>query len=217
MDKNKIIKFIGKDWFNLLEPAFVKHWDTISEKIKKEKRKITPQLDQIFKCFSECSLKDLSTVVIIKGPYSGLINNKLIADGIALSTTNSIKPPKKLKVLWDIWNDDYNEWSNSTDLTYLANQGVLMLNSNLTTVVGKKDAHSDIWNEFIEDVLKILSFKVTGLHYLIIGRSMLPIIDNINEKLNWVHTLLVVENVTVFTDINKNLKGRNLNEIKWLN
>ena len=36
---------------------------------------------------------------------------------------------------------------NNGDLTYLANQGILLLNCALTVIKGKSNSHAKIWSE----------------------------------------------------------------------
>jgi len=55
------------------------------------------------------------------------------------------------------------------DLTRWANQGVLMLNSALTTQVDKVGTHYDIWKDFIAYVLDMLSLTNSGLIFMLLG------------------------------------------------
>ena len=189
--KDKIVPFIGKEWWNIIGLAFELHWDKVSENIKKEQRAILPKLKNVLKCFKECPVDKFNSIILVDYPYSSLVNNQPIADGIALSSKYTKRPPKQLKMIWEIWNEDYNEWSNTTDLTYIANQGVLLLNRILTTIPGGTNEHEEIWHNFINDVLLLIQNK-TGISARILSKE-------------------------VFKEINEELKNRNLDEIKWLN
>ena len=41
------------------------------------------------------------------------------------------------------------------DLTYLTNQGVLLLNSSLTVVNGKPGSHMKLWSDFTDFIISL--------------------------------------------------------------
>ena len=55
------------------------------------------------------------------------------------------------------------------DLTRWANQGILMLNSALTTQMDKVGTHYHIWQDFIMYVLDMLSLTNSGLIFMLFG------------------------------------------------
>lgn len=223
MERERIIKYIGKEWFDILEPAFEKHWETISKKIKNEKKPITPKLGDVFRMYKECPVDKFNTLFLSSGPYHELINNKLVADGIGFSSLNSKIAPLELQHLRSSWNKTYNEWTNTNDLSYISNQGVLLLNSSLTTEVGKTNNHLSIWKEFTEHCLALLNFNFTGLNYVFVGNQAQKFKNKISETNNYVYDINyptpiveVWDDENIFEIINNNLKDKNLNTIQWI-
>lgn len=225
---SKISNFIGEEWYQILKPVFDKHWDKISQSIKNEKLPITPDLKDVFRAYKECSPNTLHTIVLGVDPYSGLIYNKKIADGIAFSSINSEgNPPESLKQMWHAWNDIQHQWPTTTNLKYLSNQGILLLNSYLTTTIGTKMAHKDIWTEFTIDCIKEITKRFSGLNIVFIGKEAQDFSKYVNESLHFIYKLShpdimiykkgIWEYDDVFTKINKQLINKNLPSINWGN
>lgn len=175
---SKLIKYLGEDWVQLLEGVFNKHWELIKSKIKKEKRVITPSLNKVFRCFLECPLKELHTIILVDGPMTSLIANKPVADGLALSVNSSITEGLPFEAML------LNEATEcKQDLTYVANQGVLLLNTSLTSGGNIKDSHKEIWEDFIIDTLNTtLASKVGGLNLVVIGENAHDISTKLNKS-----------------------------------
>ena len=58
------------------------------------------------------------------------------------------------------------------DLTYLANQGVLLLNASLTVEKAKANSHSNIgWELLTDTIIEKLNDKQTPVVYLLWGRN----------------------------------------------
>ena len=99
-------------------------------------RRFTPPLRDVFRAFKECPYDDLKVVIVGQDPYP-TIN---VADGIAFSCSKTMRLQPSLKFILDevnrtIYNGD--SVSNNPDLTRWSRQGILMLNTALTTEIGK--------------------------------------------------------------------------------
>ena len=133
-------------------------------------KRFTPPLKQVFRAFEECPYDKLQIVIILQDPYPQLG----VASGIALSCDNTNKAQPSLRyVLDEINRTVYNGHPGSldTDLKRWSNQGILMLNTALTTEVGKIGSHYDIWKKFTAYLLDWLNTHDTGLTYLYMGKK----------------------------------------------
>lgn len=155
------------DW-ECLYPFFEsEQWKKLREKIKPDFNKTTPQMENWFRAFRECPWDEVKVVWVGLSPYYTVDPNtkQNVADGLAFSTSEKhLVPPSLFKLYkgieWDLWNGYNRDMMRSNDLTYLAKQGILLLNSALTTVYGNSEAHIDIWRPFLEFVMtKIITNK----------------------------------------------------------
>lgn len=154
---------------------------------------ITPRFNDTFRAFKECPYKDLKVVILGLDPYP----TEGVADGIAFSARNHpLNPPKSLEFIINSLERDvyggfaigHNEEFYNPDLTRWANQGVLMLNCALSTIVGKTGAHLELWSPFIKEVFRVLRENNTGLVYILLGAQAKMWITDINTKTNTVLT-----------------------------
>ena len=79
--------------------------------------------------------------------------------GLSFSVPSTCKVPPSLKNIYKEIEDDCNEifFNKDGDLTYLANQGVLLLNSILTVEQGKPLSHNiKEYDELYHNILKEL-------------------------------------------------------------
>jgi uracil-DNA glycosylase len=133
-------------------------------------KRFTPPLKQVFRAFEECPYDKLQIVIILQDPYPQLG----VASGIALSCDNTNKAQPSLRyVLDEINRTVYNGHPGSldTDLKRWSNQGILMLNTALTTEVGKIGSHYDIWKKFTAYLLDWLNTHDTSLTYIYMGKK----------------------------------------------
>lgn len=193
--KQKIdLEEIKQKLFNILEPSgwgivlkpfiFSGDFDNILSqlvKLSNENKRFTPPLKQLFRAFVECPYDDLKVVVIGQDPYIGFG----VADGIAFSCGNTKELQPSLKfMLEEVNRTVYNGHPGSLnpDLTRWSNQGVLMLNTALTTMVGRVGEHYDIWKPFTAYLFDHLNCKQSGLVYIYMGKQAQEWADMIDEN-----------------------------------
>jgi uracil-DNA glycosylase len=68
------------------------------------------------------------------------------------------------------------------DLTRWANQGVLLLNTALTTTIGKTGTHYMLWQPFVVYVLDYLSWHNPGLIYAFLGKQAQTFMAGMTEN-----------------------------------
>jgi uracil-DNA glycosylase len=144
-------------------------------------KRFTPPIRDVFRAFKECPYDELKVVVVGQDPYPS-IN---IADGIAFSCSKTMKLQPSLKFMLDevnrtVYNGEYI--SNSPDLTRWANQGILMLNTALTTQINKVGVHYNIWKPFLNYLFDFLSNYNNGLVYIYMGKEASTWADSLNDN-----------------------------------
>lgn len=183
------IKEINKLREELLQKLSLTHWDKVfkdfinSEEFDKiilflynSKQKgvdYTPSYKEIFKPFFECDYNDLKVVIVGQDPYSS-INT---ADGLAFSCSkNTLTPQPSLEYILKsinhtVYDDSLTITPNDFNLKRWANQGVLLLNTALTTELNKVGTHFEVWKPFIDYLFKRLNENNYGLIVLFLGNK----------------------------------------------
>ena len=111
----------------------------------------TPEPNTIFSAFERCPEHQVKVVIIGQDPYPALG----VADGMAFSTKRPKYIPASLK---NILIESGNPLVPNGRLDSWADQGVLLLNTVLTTRVGEANAHRNKgWESFTTSVVQYLS------------------------------------------------------------
>jgi uracil-DNA glycosylase len=194
-------EIFGKDWARILKQFLLSdEWKAIRSEIArmaKNKEEFYPGVDSIFRAFEECPYGEMSTVILTTNPYD--VQN----DGLAFSCKTadfSDKCPSALeKILDGIEEDVCNGLylNRESDLWRWADQGVLLLNADLTTLKGKPGAHLKRWHPFIKYVIKTIATYNTGICYILIGKFAHKFAQYINPKNNDIflleHPMVAIE------------------------
>ncbi len=177
--REKLIEKLGPSgWADFLK-GFLRSgdFDNIVKFLVQENesgRRFTPALKQLFTAFELCPVDSVKVVLIGQDPYP----QPRVADGMAFSCSNTQKPEASLRYMLraiestvpieqrlevdDISKCNLDRW---------AKQGVLLLNTALTTEVTKTGKHTDIWRPFLEYVIDMLNFKQSGLVWVLMGKQ----------------------------------------------
>ena len=129
---------------------------------------IYPPRDLVFNAFSLCPLDKIKVVIIGQDPY----HEPGQAMGLSFCVPSTCKVPPSLKNIYKEIEDDCNEifFNKDGDLTYLANQGVLLLNSILTVEKGKPLSHNiKEYEELYHNILKELDALDYPLVFMLWG------------------------------------------------
>ena len=128
---------------------------SLLEKEKKLGKEIFPRTDNIFRALELVSPEDVKVVVVGQDPYHN-INQ---ANGLAFSVNkNNTIPPSLKNIYREIKRDLNSETLQNGDLTQIAKQGVLFLNSVLTVEAHKPGSHLNIgWQEITDSIISLLS------------------------------------------------------------
>jgi uracil-DNA glycosylase len=142
---------IDTSWHSIFEP----HLSEINSiLISTSQAKIAPARELIFRSFA-LAFTDVKVVILGQDPYPG----EGVADGLAFSSGLPGFVPASLRNIFKEYCDDlgFHEPSSSTLHPWLS-EGVLLLNTALTTEVGQRDKHKSVgWENLISSILSELA------------------------------------------------------------
>lgn len=142
-------------------------------------RKWTPQIKNIFRGFEECPYDKLKVVILGQDPYPTVG----IADGIAFSCSITGKIEKSLRYMFEsIERTTGKEISKDPDLKHWSNQGVLLLNSALTTVLNKPGSHQLLWQGFTTALIDYLVWNKQDIVFCFLGKRAQEFADLIPDN-----------------------------------
>lgn len=227
-------KFEGMfgSWANRIKPFFDQGGlDPIYEKLKFEGRrgkKISPLSHNVYKAFEECPFDELKLVICGMAPYHIFKNGKPIADGLAMSCSITNYPQPSLDQWYKALERELDdglcvECVKNPDLSYLANQGVLLLNAGLTTEMYKPGSHNDIWEPFMKFLFEEI-INLTGVPVVFLGKEAQKL-EKYTAPFTWIFKISHPASAAyagsewdsegVFRSINKILWDRNKYKIDW--
>lgn len=176
---------ISESWDPILQDQFSKPYIfEISTVLKRDAAILCPKPANIWRAFRLTPYENVKVVIILQDPY---INGE--ADGLAMSSVGKMTP--SLQIVFKELMNEFGQKRTKTELDDWAEQGVLLINTCLTTVRGVSGAHAGIgWEKFTGTVLSRLAMRKTPIVFMLWGkdaktvgeRSILPHIKN-NEHL----------------------------------
>jgi len=118
---------------------------------------LTPPQNQVMRAF-ELPVEEVRVLLLGQDPYP----TEAMACGLAFANSPGTKTPQSLKNMMKELESDIPSASAQGNLASWSDQGVLLLNSALTTVVGVSGAHQEIWKKFILEVISSLDQASSG-------------------------------------------------------
>ncbi len=163
---------IGNQWDDILEKEFASEkFNKLSTFLDTEysTKTIFPPREDIFKALKLTPYNDVKVVILGQDPY----HNHNQAHGLSFSVTHGTKIPPSLKNIFkEINSDTAKPIPTSGDLTYLATQGVLLLNATLTVVAHTPNSHSKIgWQEFSDTIISKVNELTTPVVFILWGAN----------------------------------------------
>jgi uracil-DNA glycosylase len=160
------------DWFNELSPEEIANLFDVLKELKTlyeaNPSSIFPEKEKVFNALTLCPIAALKVVILGQDPYP----TKGHANGLCFSVNAGVRPiPKSLQNIFkELKNDQFLHHSVQDDLTYWAEQGVLLLNSVLTVQEGKAGSHFDLgWEKVTASFLEIINRKKNNVVFLLWG------------------------------------------------
>lgn len=196
--QTKLIQKLSQtDWHTALyhfmnDDQFLTILDSLADQVNNGKR-FVPKMKDAFNAFAKCKLDNLKVVILGQDPYPFFAVNgteDTIADGLAFSCSNTMKEQPSLTKLFDaiqttVYGDE--PYDRNCDLSRWAEQGVLLLNSSLTTEYAKPGTHQKIWEPFITFVFDYLYWNKPDLVFILMGK----VAQQWDEMINTSHSLVI--------------------------
>ena len=189
------------------------------------KETLCPNIKDVFKAFKLCPYNKCRVVFIGQDPYP----QRDVAQGV-LFGNSSDTPENKLSPYLQIVKESvinfeipHNFINFDPTLESWAKQGILMLNSALTTEVNKIGVHMMKWRPFMIAFLKNMSLYNPGTIYVLFGSQaqiLEPYINANNYVLKIEHPAYFARSGTkmphqLFVDISNKVKAIYGVPIKW--
>lgn len=204
-------------------------WD-IMQKIKNDSigETIVPKSSDTFRAFSTTSPDTVKVIFYLMDPYPRKYpNGAFQATGIAMDSSNS--PDGKIQPSLVKWYDAISDSEGykvnySPSLEYLHNQGVMLLNTDLTCKLNKTQSHEKLWEPFQKYFLEEVIGSDAGIIYVLCGKASLRMKRYINPFCKVFelshpaaasHTNTDWEYGDIFNKINKILGENNSYSIYW--
>ena len=136
---------------------------------------VFPKKTDVLNAFKYFKLEDTKVVILGQDCYINSINvgNQEIpqANGLSFSVNKEHKIPPSLKNIYKEMNESIHNFiiPKDGDLTYLAEQGVLLLNCALTVEKGKSNSHASKWKSITDEIIKYISDNTENLVFLLWG------------------------------------------------
>lgn len=162
---------IEESWKNALSDEFEKdYFKSLTEFVRGEYlsgKTIYPAAKNIFNAFNLCPLDKVRVVIIGQDPY----HEPGQAHGLCFSVESGTDlPPSLINIYKEIESDIGHKSKTNGDLTYWANQGVLLLNSTLTVRAHAAASHvGHGWETFTDAVIKTVAQNRTNIVYMLWG------------------------------------------------
>jgi uracil-DNA glycosylase len=160
-------------WCEVLKEEFQKpYMNALKDFLAKERANglpVYPPAREVFNAFSLTPVGNVKVVIIGQDPYHGPGQ----AHGLCFSVLKGVVIPPSLQNIYKELYDDLGVVPpNHGCLTSWAEQGVLLLNATLTVRQSSPMSHHGKgWEQFTDQVIKVLSERSDPLVFLLWGKS----------------------------------------------
>lgn len=165
-------------WADLFRPFIEsKAMFDIYARLKSDAQKeiIVPKSENVFRTFATSHPDNVKSIWYLMDPYPKRYKTRVPhATGIAMDCSNSPdgKMQPSLEKFYDGLSKDIGkEVERSLSLEYLNNQGVMMLNTDLTCKLAKTGSHDKVWEPFQKFFLEEIMGQKTGIIYVLAGKN----------------------------------------------
>lgn len=213
------------EWIDFIEAEKNKpYYKEMIEKIIEEYANniCHPRYDQIFNAFQQTKLNDVKVVILGQDPYHEIGQ----AHGLSFSVLCEKLPPSLVNIYKEMSSDLGQEVNQNGDLTYLAKQGVLLLNTVLSVRNGNANSHKKLgWETFTDNAIKLLNTLDQPIVYILWGAPAQSKMKFLNNPKHFIITSPHPSPLSSyrgffgsrpFSRANAFLKENGVDEIKWI-
>lgn len=159
------------DWIDLYNNDLKKdYFKKLLEDVKEEYKNYTcfPPYENIFRAYKLTPLEDVKVVILGQDPY----HEKGQANGLAFSVDCKKLPPSLKNIYKEMESDLGLTVNQDGDLSYLAKQGVMLLNTTLTVREGEANSHKNLgWSHFTNNSIALLNALSTPKVFILWGND----------------------------------------------
>ncbi len=163
-----------QEWHTILRPEFKrKYWVKLCvelDKLAHMGRYIIPSIDIIFSALNLCPPSTVKVVLVGQDPYPSPQN----ACGCSFSVPHGVRIPESLQRVFQELKNDIPGYKvpNHGCLEHWCKQGVLLLNSILTTTAQQCNAHKDLgWEKFTDAIIHWAGNRKSNLVFMLWGST----------------------------------------------
>jgi len=163
-------KLIKKDPNIDSENSFENNLKNTIKKVLNEYSKkdiqVFPQASKLFRAFRETSFENCKYILVGQDPYHNVYNNSPSACGLSFVTENNYLNPS-LRVLME--SLEMNSKDPNIFKEFMLGQGVLLLNMSLTVERGKANSHTELWQEFTDELVQLIYLANPKIEWILLG------------------------------------------------
>lgn len=184
-----LTKFIPPAWSEVFLDMYDELKDagkTIQADLDKSGIRIVPRKCDIYSAFISTPPDNVKVVILGMDPYLQVYNGIPTATGRSFECRAGNTIEKSLQNIFLVCGKTIKNFGSprSGDLTKWAEQGVLLLNTALTTRQSKSGMHIGIWGFFPEKIIKYLGEKKQNIVYMLWGKNAMEYSEYIPKHKN---------------------------------
>lgn len=136
---------------------------------------ITPQKQDVLNFFT-INPSQIKIVILGQDPYP----TPGVANGFAFAVNSYAPIPKSLQNIFKEIKEVQGKIITDRTLKHWINQGVLLLNTSLTTIINQPNSHQHLWKDFTTSVIKWLdqNYKVIWVLWGNEAKKYIPLLKN---------------------------------------
>ncbi len=162
----------NNSWDILLKDEFQKPYYLNLRKFLVQEYKtqtIYPHMNNIFNALKYTDYKDVKVVILGQDPY----HQPNQAHGLCFSVLKGVNPPPSLQNMYKEIHAEYGyPIPDHGELTYWAQQGVLLMNTVLTVRESQPNSHKGMgWEIFTDNVISLLNQRPEPMVFLLWGAN----------------------------------------------
>jgi uracil-DNA glycosylase len=125
-----------------------------------------PEINLVFNAFYKTRLPDIKVVILGQDPY---YNGSAMGLCFSVLKSNKVNPSVQ-NIYKELINEGFTPKTRNGDLTHWAKQGVLMLNTALTTEFGKAEKDINFWYWRTQNLLEYIdSIHKDKIDWILLG------------------------------------------------
>jgi uracil-DNA glycosylase len=174
-------------WSEKLTPykGAIKNISNIISKKEEQYGPYYPKKENLFKALEMTPLHKVKVVIWGQDPYPTLLDDGTPrAQGYSFGVRKDDDVPKSLENIYKELKDNFPMFQppKHGDLTWLAEQGILFMNSSLTYCPKDPKCYLNLWNRFTNILINIINESVENCIHLLWGKNCEKLAEHIHSR-----------------------------------